>query len=220
MFRVTNISARTTALLARTEARPCPLVPEIRLRVAPQIVALWQQSADARAGAAPPYWAFPWVGGQALARHLLDHPEEVRGRRVLDVGTGSGLVAIAAARAGAAHVRAVDVDEDAIAAARVNAADNGVAIDVELVDVLAGDTREESVVLVGDLAYEAHLAERAFAFCAAKAERGARVLVGDPGRAHFRLDRFEQVARYDVPTTADLEGRTMRSAGVFTLTVA
>lgn len=188
-----------------------PFVPEIRLQTAGSIVALWEERSSR---ADIPYWAAPWAGGLALARHVLDRPELVRGRSVLDVGTGSGLVAIAAARAGASRVRAIDVDPEALVAARANAIMNGVALELVEGDPFEGATVDDDVVLIGDLFYEARLAARALAWLRAQAGAGRDVLAGDPGRSYAPRDAVEVVARYEVPTDVELEGRATRSAVV------
>lgn len=187
--------------------RAAPFVPEIRLDVGDAIVAMW----EAAATKPPPYFAFPWVGGQAVARYLLDHPELVAGRDVLDVGTGSGLCAIAAALAGARTVVATDIDPRAVDAARANAALNGVAIEVLERDVL-DEAVQQDVIVVGDLCYERALAARVLAFV--RRQRGT-VLAGDPGRAYFDAAGLDRVARYEVETTEELEGRATRAAGVY-----
>lgn len=201
----------------RTRIAAPKLLPELALHLADAIVPLWEETAVERpASTPPPYWGFPWVGGQALARYLLDHPAAVASKRVLDLGTGSGLVAIAAARAGAASVLGTDIDSRAILVAQKNAALNHVAIELALRDVL-DDTRDEEVILAGDLCYEQPLAGRVLAFLRRHAATSV-VLVGDAGRAYFAADGFEQLARYDVPTSRELEGRDVRAAGVFRLT--
>jgi len=197
---------------ARTRIAATELLPELSLHVAEAIVPLWEE----RPATPPPYWGFPWIGGQALARHLLDHPALVAGKRVLDLGTGSGLVAIAAARAGAASVRASDIDPRAIIAARRNAALNGVHLELVAHDLL-DETCTDDVILAGDLCYEQPLAARVLRFLRLHAARGVVVLIGDPGRAYFELDGLEPLARYDVQTTQELEGRNERAAGVFRL---
>ncbi|MGZ3417006.1 MAG: class I SAM-dependent methyltransferase [Polyangiales bacterium] len=188
--------------------RRCPLVPEVVLSIADAITPLW----EARANEPLPYWAVPWAGGQALARYVLDHPAIVAGKRVLDVGTGSGLVAIAAALAGGI-VRAVDVDPRAIAAARDNATLSSVTIAFQEIDLLDREVDEE-MILIGDLFYERELAARAIAFW----ERHPRALVGDPGRAYFPSDRCERLAEYEAEASADVEDRRIRAAGVYRMT--
>lgn len=161
-----------------------------------------------------PYWAFGWAGGAILARCILDRPELVRGRRVADLGTGSGLVAIAAAKAGALSVTAVDVDPLAVVATRVNAHENGVAITIRAGDALAGPPPEADVITVGDLFYDRALAKRALAFLATSAAAGRTVLIGDPGRTHLPRDRLRVVFEGEVP---DFERRGLVPAAVYTL---
>lgn len=186
------------------------LVPEVQLHLATAgIEALWAADADRP----PPYYAFPWAGGLALARYLLDHRAVVLGKQVLDLGTGSGLVAIAAMVAGAQSVLATDIDPRAIEAARRNAALNGVTIELAERDVL--DERPNvDVIVMGDVSYERPLAERVRAFVA---RNPIPIFIGDPGRAHFDDRGLERLARYEVGTAADLEGRTQRAAGVYRL---
>ena len=190
-----------------------PLVPEIALYLATEVVPLWRATEDelAEIGVPPPYWAFAWAGGQALARYLLDHPETVAGKRVLDIGAGSGLVAIAAARAGATSVLAADIDAFSIAAIRLNAAANGTIIAVTQ-DDLIGTEGDWDVILVGDLFYERPLAERLLAWLKIL-DRPA--LLGDPGRSYFPKDRTEHLALYSVQTSRDLEDREIRETGVY-----
>ena len=174
-----------------------PLVPEIRLHIAEESVPIWQKTEE-ELGAMnipPPYWAFAWAGGQALARYLLDNPALVAGRRVLDLGSGSGLVAIAAAKAGAARVLAADIDALALAAIGLNAAANAVTLETTADDLLAAPPGAFDVVLIGDLFYERPLAERVLAFAEAARAGGALVLAGDPRRSYFPPDRFQQAGR-------------------------
>ena len=195
-------------------SRVLSFLPELRLFLADSLYEVWESGA--RAGEPPPplpYWSVPWIGGQALARHLLDHPGLVRGKHVLDVGVGSGLVAIAAAVAGAASVRATDLDPRALEVARENAAHNGVLVTLERRDVL-DETLDADVVLVGDLFYERALAERVLPFL----RRHRVALVGDPGRTYFPREHFTELARYDVPTTTEVEGHTVRASAVYRLT--
>ncbi|HWN28035.1 MAG TPA: 50S ribosomal protein L11 methyltransferase [Actinomycetospora sp.] len=179
-----------------------PLVPEITLLLADDIHRAWSALDEE----APPFWAFAWVGGQALARHVLDHPDLVRGRRVLDLATGSGLVAIAAARAGATGVVASDTDARARQAVVLNAAANGVEVDV-VGDVLDGSVAlDVDVVLAGDVFYEQPMARHVERFCDEAVAAGVDVIVGDPGREYLPRKRCTALGTYEVTGTADLEG--------------
>jgi predicted nicotinamide N-methyase len=186
-----------------------PLIPEIRLHLATEVTPLWQATEEtlARNALPPPFWAFAWAGGQALARYLLDNPEVVAGREVLDFGAGSGLVAIAAAKAGAARVTAAEIDQFAAAAIAANAAINGVAIEVITADLSDGDKRFWKLVTAGDICYEQPMAERAMRWLRRLAGRGSMVLLGDPGRAHLPGIGLCELARYIVPLSKELEGR-------------
>ncbi len=151
----------------------------------------------------PPFWAFAWLGGQALARYVLDHPDEVAGKRVLDLASGSGLVALAAARAGAAQVTAVDVDPHSADAVALNAGLNDLAVEFVLADLLDGPPPDADVILAGDVCYDRDMTPRVLAWL----ERfSGRVLLGDPGRAYLPQTGFIEVGSYDVPTTRALEG--------------
>ena len=201
---------------ANTAIASPPLVPEIRLHLASEITPLWQatEASLARDQLPPPYWAFAWAGGQALARHILDHPELVRGRAVLDFGAGSGLVAIAAAKSGA-RVTAAEIDRFAAAAIGLNAALNGVAVAIEGADVIGGEPAPWQVVLAGDMCYERPLAERLTRWLRAIAAQGVTVLLGDPGRAYLPTAGLEPLARYAVPTSLELEDRLTREGVVW-----
>ena len=192
-----------------------PLVPEIQLHLASEVIPLWRKTEEelAEIGVPPPYWAFAWAGGQALARYVLDHPEIVAGKRVLDFGAGSGLVALAAARAGAAHVVAADIDPFAIAAIARNATVNNVTIET-VTDDLIGGAKIFDLILVGDMCYERPLAERLMAWLKSSP---AQVLLGDPGRSYFPKAGLTQLASYSVPTTRELEDREIRETGVWHL---
>ena len=194
---------------ANTRVLAAPLAPEIRLHLADEITPLWQATEEtlARDQLPPPYWAFAWAGGQALARHVLDHPDLVRGKSVLDFGAGCGLLALAAAKADAAAVTAAEIDPFAAAAIAANAALNGVAIEVVTTDLSDGDRRFWKLVTAGDICYEQPMAERAMRWLRFLAGRGSTVLLGDPGRAHVPGDGLCELARYDVPTSHELEGR-------------
>src|SRR5205823_6157841 len=167
--------------------------------------------------AAPPFWGFPWAGGQALARHVLDHPEVVAGRRVLDLASGSGLVAVAAARSGAARVRANEIDGYALAAITLNAAANGVPVAVHEGDLLDGDADGAEVVLAGDVFYSRDLATRVLAFLDRARAGGAEVLVGDPGRAYLPRHRLAEVAAHEVPVVRALEDADVKRVTVWRL---
>jgi predicted nicotinamide N-methyase len=192
-----------------------PLVPEITLYLASEVVPLWRATEDelAEIGVPPPYWAFAWAGGQALARYVLDHPQIVRGKRVLDIGAGSGLVGLAAARAGAATVLAADIDAFACAAITLNADANGCDI-VVTQDDLIGSPLAWDLILVGDLFYERPLAERLLAWLV---PLDVPALLGDPGRNYFPKTQVEKLASYSVQTTRDLEDREIRETGVYLL---
>jgi predicted nicotinamide N-methyase len=194
-----------------------PLVPEIRLHLASEITPIWQATEEslARSAVPPPFWAFAWAGGQALARYVLDRPAEVAGRFVLDFGAGSGLVAIAAAKAGAAGVLAAEIDHFAAAAIAMNATLNEVLVTVTTADVIDTADPRWDVVTAGDVCYEQPMAARVARWLAALAGRGSRVLLGDPGRAYLPANRLRERARYLVPTSRELEGRDTRDGVVW-----
>ena len=193
-------------------------MPEVRLHVGGEAMPLWEAAAlaDARLPVPPPYWAWPWAGGQVLARYVLDHPGLVRGRRVADIGAGGGVVAIAAALAGAAEVTAIDIEPYAIEAARLNAAANDVTLTLQESDPIGTDDGWD-VVLAGDVWYEAELADRMGPWLRTLAGRGALVLTGDLGRAYLPESGLEELARADVPTLVDLEDVPSKVARVLRL---
>jgi predicted nicotinamide N-methyase len=204
-------------ILANTSLLAVPLVPEVRLHLAEESLPIWQKTEEelGRMNVPPPWWAFAWAGGQALARHVLDNAALVAGRSVLDLGAGSGLAGIAAMKAGAAWVLAADTDPFAKAAIALNAEANAVALEATDRDLLAARPDRFDVVLVGDLFYERPLAERVLAFLEAARAEGAAVLVGDPRRSYFPKERFAEIAEYCVPVTRDLEDAEIKRASVW-----
>jgi len=203
-------------VLANTALIGPPLVPEIRLHLATEVVPLWRKTEEEleAEGVPPPYWAFAWAGGQALARYVLDHPECVARKHVLDFGSGSGLLAIAAAKSSAGSVLAVDIDRFAAAAIALNAEANNARVDVRAEDIIDSDDGWQTV-LIGDMCYERPLAERLLAWLHKLTERGATVLLGDPGRSYFPKSGVEKLETYRVQTTRDLEDREIRETSVY-----
>jgi predicted nicotinamide N-methyase len=199
---------------AHTRVAPVPFVPEIVLHQADDPIALWERTEAGGRQQPPPFWAFAWAGGQALARHLLDDPALVAGRATLDVATGSGLVAVAAARAGARPVTANDVDPLALAAAAANAAANAVTVDTVVGDLLDTEPRY-AVVLAGDVCYSRAMAARVLPFLRRAAARGALVLLGDPGRAYAPAAGVVARGAYEVPVPGALEGVAVRHTTVW-----
>ncbi|WP_425105216.1 class I SAM-dependent methyltransferase [Ancylobacter sp.] len=201
---------------AETQRLAPPLVPEITLHLAEESLPIWQRTEEelGEIGLPPPFWAFAWAGGQALARYVLDHPETVRGKRVLDFAAGSGLVGIAAVKAGAAHVACADIDRFAHAAIAANAALNGAAVDVLTTDVIGAEGGWD-VVLAGDIAYERDLATRVFAWLEALAAGGVEVWIGDPGRSYLPRERLEKMADYAVPVSRELEDAEIKATSVW-----
>ncbi len=201
---------------ANTQLLAPPHTPEIRLHLATELVPIWQKTEEelAAIGVPPPFWAFAWAGGQALARYLLDHRDSVRGRLVLDFASGSGLSAIAAAKAGAAQVLATEIDPFAIAAIGLNAAVNGVAVEATLEDMIGRDEGWDTV-LAGDVCYEREMSARVFTWLRLLAGRGALVLMGDPGRNYLPSSNLVEIAVYDVQTTRELEDREVRRTKVW-----
>ena len=214
---------RKAFIRAHTILRAPPIVPEVQLHLASEVMNLWSQtealSAARAAGVSnlpPPYWAFAWPGGQAMARYVLDNADNFAGKTVLDFGAGSGLVAIAAAKAGAVPVIASDIDPLALAVIELNAAANTVFIE-PIANDLIGTNGRWDVILAGDMCYERPLAERLVEWLRILASQGARVLLGDPRRNYFPERGVERLATYSVPTSRDLEDRDMRETSVYRL---
>ena len=193
-----------------------PLVPEIKLHLAGPVTPLWEATERTleQTGLPPPYWAFAWPGGQAIARHLLDHPALVAGKSVLDFAAGSGIGAIAAARAGASSVMATDLDDFALAAIKLNAAANAVMVETSAVDATSGESRCQ-VILAGDVCYERPMAERVWPWLVSEANAGVLVLLADPGRAYLPKQGLQELTRYRVPTSRELEDREERETIVY-----
>lgn len=211
-------------IAAQTRPAPAALVPEIRLHLASEVTPLWQatEATLAQNNLPPPYWAFAWPGGQALARHVLDHPELVRGRRVLDFAAGCGIAGLAAACCGATAT-ASDIDAVAVTAMAMNATLNGLPLDGLAQDVTSRDVREAAlawdIVLAGDVFYERPMAERVWPWLRGLATHGTTVLVADPGRNYLPASGLAEVARYVVPTSRDLEDREARETRIYRVIV-
>lgn len=205
------------AVCATTKLVAVPLVPEVVQYAAENAYDVWEVTRLGANEAPVPYWSFPWAGGQALARYVLDHPELVRGRRVLDLASGSGLVAIAAAKAGASRAIANDVDPFAAAAQELNARANEVSLEPLLADVLdrEPETIGADVIVAGDVCYERDLADRLLGFLRRAAARGADVLLADPGRTYLPHEGLAAVATYDVPTTLALESSDIKRTTIW-----
>ena len=213
------IEDRGAFIRANTRLLAVPHAPEILLHVADEVTPLWLKTEEelGELGLPPPFWAFAWAGGQALARYLLDHAELVGGRFVLDFASGSGLVAIAAMKAGAASVLAADVDAFAIAAIGLNADANGVRVEATADDVLGRFDIEADLVLAGDIFYDRVIAADVLDWLEGWRSRGKDVLIGDPGRAYLPRHRLECLATYEVPVSRDLEDMEIKRASVWRL---
>lgn len=203
-------------ILDNTALMAPPHVPEISLHLADEAHELWRRTEDelVEIGLPPPFWAFAWAGGQGLARYILDNPSEVRGKRVLDFASGSGLVAIAAAKAGAAEVNAADIDPFCATAIRLNGEINNVAIEFLGTDCIDSDAGWD-VILAGDVFYDKPFADRLMPWFAALRARGADILVGDPGRSYLPRSGLEALAVYQVPVTRALEDAEIKRTTVW-----
>jgi predicted nicotinamide N-methyase len=217
---VPRLPADPEAFIRANTALEAPaMVPEFRLWLAAEYVPIWQATEQwlEEQNVDPPYWAFCWPGGQAVARYLLDNPQEVRGKRVIDFAAGSGVSSMAAVRAGASSVLANDIDALSLVAARLNAAANGLCFEVSMEDWLLGHEGEPEadIVIAGDVCYEQEMSTRALAWLRGHARRGRLVLLGDPGRNYFSAQGLEERARYTIPTSLQLENRGMRETVVW-----
>lgn len=204
---------------AYTALEPPALIPELRLWLAAEYLPIWQATEDwlEQNNVDPPYWAFCWPGGQAVARYLLDNPATVAGKAVIDFAAGGGVASIAAMKAGAAQGVGNDIDPMALAAIRLNADANGVAVQTDANDWLGGATAspDAAVVIAGDVCYEREMTARAMAWLRGHAAAGRLVLLGDPGRNYFKAERLEELARYQIPTSLQLENRGLRETTVW-----
>jgi predicted nicotinamide N-methyase len=217
-------AARERFIRANTRLQSPALVPEVELFLAAEVMALWGKT-ELLAGAKelglgelpPPYWAFAWPGGQALARYIIDNPGEMRERTVLDFGAGSGLVAIAAVKAGASCVVAAETDMLALAAIDMNSQANGVFVEPIGLDIIGSNARWNTI-LAGDMCYERAVADRMVAWLRLLAKDGVRVLLGDPGRNYFPAGGVRKLASFAVQTSLDLEDREIRETSVYELT--
>ncbi len=209
---------RAAFIREHTRLQRPPHVPEIELWLADEITPIWRLTEDelGAMGVPPPFWAFAWAGGQGVARWVLDHPEEARGREVLDFATGSGLVAIAAMKAGAASVLAADIDAFCATAVHANAAANGVRVDFTDRNLLEAPPPDVDLICAGDVSYEKPMAERVHAWLERAHRAGTRVLIGDPGRSYFDRRGLVRLAEYQVPTTRELEDMEVKRTGVWT----
>ncbi|WP_337185791.1 methyltransferase [Phenylobacterium sp.] len=214
------ITDRRQFILDNTRLQQPPHTPELVLHLADEVTPIWRLTEEAleEIGLPPPFWAFAWAGGQALARYVLDRPEAVAGRGVVDFASGSGIVGIAAMKAGAARVLAADIDPFCGAALALNAQANGVACGFTDADLLgAPPPAWAEVILAGDICYEKPLADRVMAWLGAARDAGATVLIGDPGRSYFPREGLAKLAEYQVPTTRELEDMEVKRTAVWTL---
>jgi predicted nicotinamide N-methyase len=222
-----EVTDPTTFILANTTLLAVPLTPEIHLHLAHEAVPLWQKTEEelGKIGLPPPFWAFAWAGGQALARYVLDNQDTVRDKHVIDLASGSGLVAIAAKKVGAQSVMATDIDRFAVAAIRLNASHNlrhpgwhrNDNLIVKLENLLDNPPPRADTILVGDLFYEKTTAVRVFAWLTQAKANGTEVLIGDPGRSYLPKDKLRKLAEYNVPVTRDLEDAEIKRTAVWAL---
>jgi len=214
-----TLPGRRAFIFENTRLQAPPHAPELILHLADEITPIWTLTEEAleELGLPPPFWAFAWAGGQALARYILDHPEVVAGKTVVDFATGSGIVAIAAMKAGAARVLANDIDSFCQAAVDLNAQANGVVLDFTDANLLDAPPPACDVLLAGDICYEKPMAEGVMAWLRQGRASGSAVLIGDPGRTYFRKDDLVKLAEYQVETTRELEDFAVKRTCVWTL---
>lgn len=216
---MTDAVRRKAFVVSNTQLMPVPLVPEVSLHLAHEAVPIWQKTEEelGEMGLPPPFWAFAWAGGQALARYVLDVPDIVAGKQVVDLASGSGLVGIAAMKAGAGNVLAADIDVFSIEAIKLNASANSVALKVTGENLLCSHPPDCDVLLVGDLFYERELAARLMDWLVKAHGRGTQVLIGDPGRSYLPREKLAACATYEVPVTRELEDAEIKKTSVWRL---
>jgi len=207
----------TAFIKANLPLASAPSIPNVRLHMATPRSGLYRLAMADDSDLMPPYWAYPWAGGAVLAHYLLNHPETVTGKRVVDLGTGSGLIAIVSMKCGAAHVLAVDIDAKAIAAARLNADANDVVIETRLGDIIEDTPPAADIILAGDIFYDEALAERVLPFLERCRTAGLDVLIGDPGRVPLPTNSLVQIADYAVPDFGGAKGNSTANSAVFRL---
>jgi predicted nicotinamide N-methyase len=216
---VKRISDPRAFIKAETKVKPVPHAEEIRLYLADEAMDLWQKTEEelGEMGLPPPFWAFAWAGGQALARYVLDTPDLVAGKSVTDFACGSGLVGIAALLAGAKSCHAVDIDSFAIEATLLNAGLNGVTLSAEQADITGGNPLETDLFFCGDVFYDKTMTDKVLAFLDRTLDRGTAVLVGDPGRSYLPKKRLELLVTYHVPVVGALEDNEIKKTSVYRL---
>ena len=217
-----NLADRRGFILANTRLQSPPHTPELQLHLADEVTPIWRMTEEEldEIGLPPPFWAFAWAGGRALGRYLLDHPDEVAGRRVIDFATGSGIVGIAAMKASAASVLASDIDPFCAAAVSLNAEANGVAVAFTGANLLDAPPPTADLILAADICYEKPMAEAVMDWLGEARAAGARVLIGDPGRAYFPKSGLAKLAEYRVPTSRELEDSEIKRTAVWTMAPA
>ena len=213
------ITDRRAFIVENTRLQAPPHAPELRLHLADEITPIWRMTEEAleEMGLPPPFWAFAWAGGQALARYILDNPATVAGKQVVDFAAGSGIVAIAAMKAGAASALAADIDSFCEAAVALNAAANNVEVAFTDVNLLDSAPPAADLILAGDICYEKPLAARVIDWLTAARAQGSTVLIGDPGRTYFPREGLIKLAEYQVPTTRELEDMEVKKTAVWSL---
>ena len=214
-----HLDRLTDFILANTSVDAPPHVPELVLHLADEAHDLWLKTEEEleALGLPPPFWAFAWAGGQALSRYILDHPHEVAGKRVLDFAAGSGLVGVAAMKAGAASVLCADIDPFCQAAVAANATANDVTLAFTQTNLLDAPPPEVEVICAGDICYERPMTDAVLAWLALAREKGTRVLIGDPGRTYFPRTGLDFLAEYRVPTSRELEDQEIKRSSVWAM---